>query len=107
MATTAPDTSWFGMVTSSIFDALKWLFNVVIMKFIVFTIVGFLIEGVILLMDWVGFTVPDLSAIAAQFNSLSPGVWYFLNMFAIDVGMPAIFVTALVRMFLRRIPLIG
>jgi hypothetical protein len=86
---------------------LTWIFREVIIKFVIFTAVFLLV------LFFVPYVVNQVAPFASA-NVLSDGfgqidsqVWFFLNYFALDYGMPLIVSAYVARFIIRRVPLIG
>lgn len=51
--------------------------------------------------------LPGTSSLSAALSGLSVDTWYVLDLFRVDVGLPAILSAMATRFIIRRIPLIG
>lgn len=86
---------------------VSFLLRDVVLKFIVFTsvfaLVAFFVPYAI------GFLAPYLgtSGLSGAFSALSPGVWWFLDMFNLAYGVPAVISAFVARFLIRRLPVIG
>ena len=86
---------------------ISWIFRAVVIKFgvltAVFAVMAIVIPKVIELL------VPNLSVsgLTSAFGGVDPGVWWFLDMFALDYGLPLLIYAAVARFLIRRLPLIG
>lgn len=86
---------------------ISWLLREVIVKFVVFSaifaLVAFLVPYAIgYLGDFIspgGFT--------GAFSGLSSGLWWFLDLFRVDYGLPLAISAYIARFLIRRLPVIG
>jgi len=51
--------------------------------------------------------LPSTSSISAAMSALPAGIWYILDLFRIDYGLPAVISAYATRFVIRRIPVIG
>lgn len=51
--------------------------------------------------------ITGFDALAGALGSLPPEVWFFLDAFALDFGIPLMISAFVVRFLIRRLPLIG
>ena len=91
-----------------IFAALiSWLLREVIIKFLVFTavfaLVAFLVPYAV--EQLVGFI--STTALTGAFNQVPAGVWYILDLFRLDYGLPLVLSAIVARFLIRRLPFIG
>jgi len=49
----------------------------------------------------------DSSNLSNAFSALPPGVWYFLDLFRLDFGLPIVIAAFVARFLIRRLPVIG
>jgi len=86
---------------------IQWIFRTVLIKFVImtclFAVVGFLVPYVVSFI--VGFL--NVDAFNNSFNSLPPGVWYFLDYFQASFGLPLLISAMCSRFLIRRMPVIG
>ncbi|HPT51553.1 MAG TPA: DUF2523 family protein [Accumulibacter sp.] len=74
----------------------------------------FVLSGVVAL---VVFLVPfaagylasfvGVSSLTNAFGSVAPGVWWWLDMFRLDYGVPLVISAFVARFLIRRLPVIG
>lgn len=86
---------------------VSWIFRVAVIKFVVLSAVFAVLAVVVpmalaLLAPYVG-----IGSLSAAFSAVSPGVWWFLDAFALDYGIPLMISAAVARFMIRRIPMIG
>jgi hypothetical protein len=94
------------------------------MKKILFEVIGFVFKGSIIkilvllaMLSLVEFLVPvvlsmidaylDPQYIDSFVSALPPGVWFFLDLAAIEYGLPLVIFSYGTRFLIRRIPFIG
>lgn len=86
---------------------LTWLIRSVVIKFVVLTAVFAVMAIVVpmainLLTPYIGIT-----SLTGAFSSIDPGVWWFLDFFALDYGIPLVISAYVARFLIRRLPVIG
>jgi len=90
-----------------LWSVVSWLLNTVIIKFVVMAVMYWLVYE---LTPWLlsllaaGF---NLAGLTTTFLSIPPGVWFFLDFMALDVGIPVLLGAYVTRFLIRRIPIIG
>ena len=85
---------------------LSWFVRSVVVKFIVLGALFFVIQALMprLLAQLASWSPTSISS---GLNVLGPGVWWFLDKFALDLGIPLILSAYATRFTIRRIPVIG
>lgn len=96
----------FGIVLSALNVVLGFLLRSVLVKFVVFFALYFVVIGFVAVMQAAGL-FPTGSALQNAFGGISAGMWYFLDLFAFNVGLPMVISAYVTRFIIRRIPLIG
>ena len=86
---------------------ISWLLREVVVKFVVFAavfaLVAFMVPyAVNYLSGFIG-----TSGLTGAFASLPAGVWYFLDLFRLDFGLPLALSAMVSRFLIRRLPVIG
>ena len=86
---------------------ISWLLREVIVKFVVFAAVfaavAFLVPyAITYLSSFIG-----TGSLTSAFSSLPAGVWYFLDLFRMDYGLPLCLSAYVSRFLIRRLPVIG
>ena len=86
---------------------VTWLLREVVVKAVVFLVlfalVAFLVPYAV---GYLGNLISP-GGLTAAFSGIPAGVWYFLDLFRLDIGFP-LAISALVSKFLiRRLPVIG
>jgi hypothetical protein len=95
------------VVAAILAPVLGWIFREIVVKFIIFSalymLVAFLVPYV------VGFILPFISGgdLTSAFSVVSPGVWFFLDFFRLDFGLPLLISAVIARFLIRRLPVIG
>ena len=82
-------------------------FREVVIKFLVLTAI---FVAVVELMPFVlGKVLPFANAgnLTVLFSQIPPGVWFFIDFFRIDVGLPLMISAWVARFLIRRTPVIG
>jgi hypothetical protein len=86
---------------------VSWIFRTVVIKFVVITA---LFSALALLIPMaVNYLTPYLAPqfLTTAFSGIGSGVWWFLDFFALDFGIPMLLSAYITRFLIRRIPLIG
>jgi hypothetical protein len=88
-------------------SALSWIFREVMVKFVVF--VAFFALVSLVVPRAIGYLGGFASTgdISSAFAGISPSVWYVLQFFRLDFGVPLILSAYASRFLIRRLPLIG
>lgn len=86
---------------------VSWIFRGVVVKFVVltaiFAVMAILIPYAITLIGpYLGVT-----SLTNAFGGVDSGVWYFLDIFALDYGIPLLIAAGVTRFLIRRLPIIG
>lgn len=86
---------------------VSWIFRTVVIKFVILTAVFAVMAIVIpkaieLIAPFLGVT-----SLNTAFGGVGSGVWYFLDFFALDYGLPLLISAAVTRFLIRRLPIIG
>lgn len=86
---------------------VSWLFRQVVIKFVVMAVIFIVVaELTPLVIEHLGSFVSP-GGLTAAFSGIPAGVWYFLDFFALDVGLPLMISAHVSRFLIRRIPIIG
>ena len=59
-----------------------------------------------LIIEYLGSLISP-GGLTAAFSGIPAGVWFFLDFFALDVGLPLMITAHVSRFLIRRIPFIG
>jgi len=83
------------------------LLRTVVLQFVVMGVVLVIVSK--LMPIALGYVASFVSpgGLTAAFSGLPPSVWFFLDFFALDVGLPLILSAYVARFLIRRIPFIG
>lgn len=86
---------------------LNWVFRAVVVKFVVFAVVA----------AGVGLAVPIIAGYVSSFAgaqsltdvfaSIPSGVWWWLSIFRLDIGLPMIISAQVAAFVIRRLPIVG
>ncbi|MGM9516977.1 DUF2523 family protein [Roseateles sp. DB2] len=94
----------FGIFLSALNSILGWAFRTLVIKFVLFTALYLAVyELVSVMASW----LPTGASLSSAFAGISAGTWYFLDLFAVSVGVPMMVSAFLTRFIIRRIPVIG
>lgn len=90
-----------------LWPAVSWIFRTVVVKFValaaIFAVMTVLIPyGISLIGPHLGVT-----SLSNAFGGIDPGVWWFLDAFRLDYGLPLLISAAVTRFLIRRLPVIG
>jgi hypothetical protein len=94
----------YGILLSSLFSALAWLFRSVLIKFVVFFALFFVASE---FMTYLLPKLPGADALSQAFSAVPSGVWYFLDLLKVPVGIQLCLAAYVTRFAIRRIPVIG
>jgi hypothetical protein len=86
---------------------VTWIFNSVIVKFLVMGAIFVVVSELTpLVIDHAGSLIAP-GSLNTAFANIPSGVWYFLDFFALDIGLPLVISAHVSRFLIRRIPVIG
>lgn len=92
-----------GALLTNIFG---WVFRTIIIKFFLFTAL-FMVVSEFSTYLMTKFSAFNPSALNSSLASLSPAMWYFIDLTMFSVGFPLIVSAYITRFAIRRIPLLG
>ena len=96
----------YGILISAVWTVLSWLFRTVVMKFLIFAVVYVALTELLPIV--ISAFLPSGDAgLGALFSALPDGVWWFLDLFRVDVGIPALVSAWAGRFIIRRLPVVG
>lgn len=86
---------------------VSWIFRGVVVKFFILT--GIFAVMALVIPAAIALVAPHIgiASLSAAFSGMDSGVWWFLDFFALDYGIPLILSAAVARFLIRRLPLIG
>lgn len=92
---------------SALAPLFGWLVRGAVLKASAFTVIYALVGYLVPLA--LSYLTPFLGVgnLNDTFSAISPGVWFFLDAFRIDVGLPLLISAAVARFLIRRLPIIG
>ncbi len=94
----------FGIFLSALNSILGWAFRTLVIKFVIFTALYLAVHELVSVMaSW----LPTGASLSSAFAGIGAGTWYFLDLFAVSVGVPLMVSAYLTRFIIRRIPVIG
>lgn len=94
----------FAILASAFNVVLGFVFRGVVVKFgIMFAAWFLVIELIGALVEY----VPGASSISAALSAFPPGLWFFLDLMRLDIGIPLILAAFTTRFLIRRIPFVG
>ncbi len=86
---------------------VEWIFRGVVIKFVVFTaLFGVLALLLPIVSSWLAPYI-STSGLSSAFGGVDGGVWFWLDFFALDYGVPALLSAYITRFLIRRLPIIG
>lgn len=90
-----------------LWSMVSWMFRDVVVKFLVMGAVFLIVSELTpLVLGYLGnFISPN--GLTSAFSGVPTGVWFFLDFFALDVGLPLLISAYVARFLIRRIPFIG
>lgn len=96
----------YAILVSAIMTMLGFVVRSILVKFVVFFALWFITTEFINVMQSAGI-FPNANVLNMALGNLSPGLWYFLNLFAFHIGIPMLISASVTRFIIRRIPVIG
>lgn len=92
-------------------DFAGWLKSIIeqIVQFIIdmlFTVMGWIWTGFVALLDTLGLT-EQIDNAGHAFDAIPDGVWFFMNMFEMHLGLGLVMAAYGIRFFIRRLPVVG
>lgn len=94
----------FGRVLSALFSFAGWFVKSAMVKFVLYFGLFFITTEFIQLLIPL---LPGASSFNQAFAAQAPGVWYFLNLFKLPLGVSMCLSALVTRFIIRRIPVIG
>lgn len=90
-----------------IWSAVAFFIQETLIKFLVLAALFFLVITLTPLV--ISAISPFISSglLNSAFTSIPPGVWFFLDFFALDLGIPLLISAHVARFVIRRLPVIG
>jgi Protein of unknown function (DUF2523) len=86
---------------------VSWIFRGVVVKFVILS--GLFAVMTLLIPKAIAFISPHIgvSSLSSAFGGMDSGIWWFLDFFALDYGLPLMIAAAVARFLIRRLPFIG
>lgn len=86
---------------------VSWIFRGVVVKFVILT--GIFAVMAIVIPAAISLLAPHIgvTSLTNSFAGIDSGVWWFLDMFALDYGLPLLISAGVARFLIRRLPVIG
>jgi hypothetical protein len=95
------------MLLSFLWTAVSFIFRTVVIKFFIFSALFVLLTEllpiVLRLLNFSHF----VAGMQGSMVHIPPSVWFFLNAFRFDVGVPLILTAYATRFIIRRLPVVG
>lgn len=90
-----------------LWTVVSWIFKEVLLKFVVMGSIYVAVSGLSpLVIQYMGdFIYPQF--LTSAFAGIPSGVWFFLDFFALDLGLPLMISAYIARFLIRRLPVIG
>lgn len=86
---------------------VSWIFRGVVVKFLILTAVFAVMAALIPVAVGLIFPFIGGASLTDSFLGLDSGVWWLLDFFALDYGIPLLIAAAVTRFLIRRLPFIG
>lgn len=96
----------YGIIVSAINYALRFIFTGGIIKFVLFTVLYFIVTELGSLV-MAKIDTSGMSSIGSLVSGLPADVLFFLGVFRLDVGLPMVIAAFVLRFAIRRLPIIG
>jgi len=94
----------FGILASAFNVVLGFVFRSLIIKFVVFFGLFYIVTEFI---SVIGGLLPNSTSLTGALGGIPSGVWYFLDLFNVTLGIPLLLSAWVTRFTVRRIPVIG
>jgi len=94
----------FGIVLSALNTVLGFIFKSVIVKFVLFFGLFFVTTEFTSILSTL---LPSSASLSGALGGIPAGVWYFLDLFNVSLGIPILLSAWVTRFMIRRIPVIG
>ena len=95
------------ILLSFLWTAVSFIFRTVVIKFLIFTAMFVLLTELIpIVLSMLNFN-SIVGNLQSALNYIPPSVWFFLNAFRLDVGVPLILSAYGSRFIIRRLPVVG
>ena len=95
----------FGIIVSALNSFFGAFITKALITFVLFTALYVLVS---LFMSVVlGLLPTGDGGVSSAFAGIPSGVWYFIDLFRVDLGVPAVCGAFLSRFIIRRLPIIG
>lgn len=86
---------------------ITWIFREVLVKFIILGAVYLVVTLLLPMMLSILSPYLGVDVLTNAFAGLPPMTWYFLDIFRLDVGLPALLSLAVTLFVLRRVPFLN
>lgn len=96
----------FGIVLSAFNAILGFVLRGVVVKFVVFAALFAVVTAFVSVLQSAG-VFPSAAGLTGAFGGIPAGMWYFLDLFRFDAGIPMVLSAYGARFIIRRIPFIG
>lgn len=92
-------------------DFAAWLKSIIeqILQFLIdllFMVLGWIWSAFVSLLDTLGLS-QQIDNAGHAFDAIPDGVWYFMNLFEIHLGLGLVIAAYGLRFFIRRLPVVG
>ncbi len=94
----------FAILASAVNVLLGFAFRSVMVKFVLYFGLFFVVTEFLQILSPL---LPTASGLTNSLAGVPSGVWYFLDLFNISYGMPALLSAFVTRFVIRRLPIIG
>jgi hypothetical protein len=97
----------FQIIIAAVWTAISFLFRTVVIKFVIFTAMFVLLTELMPIVLRL-LNIQDFNAnLHNSLTHIPSSVWYFLNAFRFDLGVPLILSAYASRFIIRRLPFVG
>lgn len=86
---------------------LTFLLRQVVVKFVMIMAIAAAVMLLWPIIKELADTFLNFSAIDSALGGLPSGVWYFMQLARVDIGLPMVFGAYVTRFIIRRIPVVG
>lgn len=95
----------WGLLLSGIWTAVGWIFRAIVFKGVFYIAIFYFVSEA--MAYFAQIVIVDLMGFSDAVTSLGNGAGWFIKLFRLDVGLPAIIAAYVLRFSIRRLPIIG
>ncbi len=86
---------------------ISWIFREIVVKFVVFAAIVLLVVELMPLVFAYAAPFVGVTNLTAAFAALPAGIWWGVDLFRLDIGVPLLISAYVARFLIRRLPVVG